>query len=285
MNLNLFDLILWLDIILLYFDPGKVYSRDYHSISVKGILRGKIEELQNMEADQLFLEVVQMDEITFWSRQLGEQALFIAKGIEAAFDELVTLGLENLIDDGRRISELWLGIFRHLRDGKDFPQEEFQEALQILRDYLHQVDELVNATWVGYNFPSQIIQYLKKLEYVQRRFDGEEIPRGELLSFWITIHKDHAALLSRLLDPDDKEVFQQSLLYHQLFEDAIVDLSTEEPVTDRYVILSRIISDFNTFIATLRERQTIGHLKSVLHPRLALHIYREGLRSLIVLKL
>jgi hypothetical protein len=238
-----------------------------------------------MEADQLFLEVVQMDEITFWSRQLGEQALFIAKGLEAAFDELVTLGLENLIDDGRKISELWLGIFQRLRNGEDFPQEEFREALRILRDYLHQVDELVNATWAGFNFPSQIAHYLKKLEYVQRRFDGEEISRGELLSFWIEIHKDHAALLSRLLDPDDKEVFQQSLLYQQLFEDAIVDLSTKEPVTDRYVALSQIISDFNTFIAVLRERQTTGHLKSILYPRLALHIYREGLRSLVVLKL
>lgn len=238
-----------------------------------------------MQVDELLLDVTQMDEITFWSRQLAEHALFISKALEAGREELTTLGLENLITDGIAFYELWMFIFDRLRMGEEVFQEELLDSLEMLRNYLIRVGELVIVTWVGYNFPSQIEHYLEELKHMERHVKGEEIPEEELVAFWTEIHKDHAALFSRLLDPAEKDAFQETLLYQQLFETTLADLPTQEIEIDQYVTLSQQINDFNNFTATLREQQALGQLRSVIHPRLALHIHREGLRSIVELKL
>lgn len=239
----------------------------------------------SMQVDDLLVEVAQMDELTFWSRQLSEHALFVAKALEAGRQELITLGLGNLITDGMQLSDLWMGIFNRLIVGDNIPDDVIFDALTVLRNYLMRVGELVNVTWIGYNFPEQIEHYLEELNHLENHLNGEEISEEELFNFWTEIHKDHAALFSRLLDPSEKDAFQETLLYQQLFENALADLPKQEAEIDQYVALSQQINDFNTFTATLRERQALGQLKSVIHPRLALHIHREGLRSIAVLKL
>lgn len=238
-----------------------------------------------MQVDDLLLEVTEMDEITFWSRQLAEHGLFTSKALEAGREELTLLGLDNLIDDGLQFYDLWMGIFNRLLAGDQLAQDDLLDTITTFRNYLTEVQQLGSQTWVGYNFPSQMKHYLEELRHMERHVLDEDIPEDELIAFWTEIHKDHAALFSRLLDPAEKDAFQQTLLYQQLFEDDIANLLIGEDETDRFVALSQQITDFNNFTATLREQQALGQLKSVIHPRLALHIHREGLRSIAELRL
>ncbi len=238
-----------------------------------------------MEDNNLLREVTEMDEITFWSRQIAEHALFTAKALEAGREELETLGLENLITDGMQFYNLWMGIFNQRLAGGDIAQDDLLDSITTFRNYITEVGQLASQTWVGYNFPDVMTHYLEELDHMERHVLDEDIPDEELVAFWTEIHKDHAALFSRLLDPSEKEAFQQTLLYQQLFEDEMANQPIVEGDLDHFVALSKQIDDFNDFTATLREQQAIGQLKSVIHPRLALHIHREGLRSIAELKL
>lgn len=238
--------------------------------------------------ESLAAEVIQMDEVTFWSRQLAEHSLFIAKALQAGFQELQSMGQEDLISMGIELNQVWMDIFRRLLARIQVTTEELLENIFVLRNYLNQVGALTLSTWAGFNYPSLVEHYLEELAHTERHVRGEQIPEEQLIAFWTDIHKDHAALFARLLDPTEKENFEQSLLYEQLFESAALTLNPQnidDPELDLYVALSQHFNDFNTFTATLREQQAIGQLRSVIHPLLALHIHREGLRSIAVLQL
>lgn len=238
-----------------------------------------------MQVDDLLLEVTQMDALTFWSRQFAEHALFLAKGFQAGQQELETLGLDNHVDEGMRISDLWMDIFNRRLAGQEVAPQEIFSGLDLLDGYLIDSYNVASQTWVGYNYPEVIKHYQEEFNYFNRYLREEEITEAERIAFWTEIHKDHAALFARLLDPSEKEDFQQSLLYQQLFENTLDILPLEEGEIEQFVTLSQQITDFNNFTATLREQQALGQLKSVIHPRLALHIHREGLRSIAELGL
>lgn len=252
-------------------------------------MQSKSETIPEGSFDPLLAEVATMDEITFWCRQLAEHGLFISKGLESGRQELSQLGLENLINIGYELYDLWMNIFTRRLDGDDVPIDEFNDALDALEGFLMYTEQLANKTWIGYVFPDELKHYLQELDHVRRHLAGE-ISQEDLIAFWLDIHKDHAALFAHLLDPSEKEKFEESLLYQQLFANtgdflAIMRADNPDSEINMYVDITRNINDFNNFTATLRELEAIGNLKSIIHPRLALHIHREGLRSLVELQL
>ena len=126
---------------------------------------------------------------------------------------------------------------------------------------------------------------MEEVNHVKRHVKGDSFSDQELVNFWTDIHKDNATLFSKLLDPEEKEKFQETLLYEKIFDQSKKKFNFESEEMEDYVILSNQINDFNSFTATLMEEQAVGSLQSIIHPRLALHIHREGLRSLIELHL
>jgi hypothetical protein len=223
------------------------------------------------------LDVEKMDILTFWSRQLAEHALFIRIGLEGALKELKDLDAEELIQQGNYLYEHWLEIFSSRLRGEEglFTQEDLLHSLDTLKAYLLDVKSIAERIWLGFNYPSQIDHYLEELAYVQAYLIGTVSPQEEL-EFWLDIHQDHAALIARLLDPSEKEKFRQCLLYADIFT------RLQERVSGKEVLLEDLtpIQGFNNLTMTLREEQAVGLLKSVIHPLLALHIYREGIYSL-----
>lgn len=234
-------------------------------------------------ADQLYQEVSELDEITFWLRQHSEHALFIAKGLQAGLQELTALGLENLIEEGFAISALFIELFNanQVAGENIHPTTVLHQHLNALEDYLNRVLALASQTWVGYNYPSQAFHYLKELNHLRQHIDGQ-VSQQEELDFWLDIHADHAGMFAHLLDPSQQEEFQQSLLYKQILTDLREDLPLAPEIQD-FIQLTEVMEDLNDFTMSLREAQAIGQLKSVIHPRLALHVHREGLYSLVKL--
>lgn len=228
---------------------------------------------------QLYSEISNMDELTFWSRQFSEHALFLSKGYKAGRKELIKLGLENLIEEGLRLNAVWKDIFQRARDGEQFTNEDLNQPLDDLKTYLMDGLHLSEQTWVGYNYPSVFKHYHEEWKYFVDRLLNQNQSFDRNINFWIDMHKDHAAVFAHLLDPMEREKFEQALNYNERFEQWL-----DRDVQDEIGMITALMQDFNSFTSDLRQDQAEGNLKSVINPLLALHIYREGIRSIIFLE-
>lgn len=230
-----------------------------------------------MQVDPLLREVSEMGHVAFWSRQMAEHGLFVSKALQAGYEELNRLELDGLIEEGRKIYQDWMSIFKKDESGEHIGDIELVPRINESRSYLNKVFSISSKIWIGFAFPAEIEHYLEELSYFEKKVRGISLSEKEELVFWSDVNKDHAALLAHLLDPKEKEIFQQCLLYMDIFDEFKKEANLS---LQFYYKLSNTITDFNTLTLTLREYQAIGDLRSVINPLLALHIHREGLRAL-----
>lgn len=225
-----------------------------------------------MQVNPLLKEISEMNEITFWSRQMAEHGLFVSIELQAGKQVLDSLGLGSLINDGLSIYDFWMDLFNRDMKGEYIDQQVYRDGVIISKNYLKTVLEVANKVWIGYSLPSELEHYLDETNYYEKIINGEMITQKELEDFWLDALKDHAALFAHLLDPKEDLAIDDAYLFKQLF--------AKMPAN-----LYRAVNDFNSFTLTLREEQSIGKLRSIIPPRLALHIYREGLEAKIKLGL
>lgn len=230
--------------------------------------------------EALYNEISKMDEITFWSRQFAEHALFLSKGLEGGREELTKLGLEGLIGTGKDLYDIWMGLFKRLQSGQKIPKVIILAHLETLENYKQHIYNLASTTWIGYVFPTEALHYIEELKYVRKHVLAEKMSDEYLLKFWSDINADHAALFAHLLDPSEITKFEASQLYADILKRFRSQEITMTPELNDYITLSEYISIFNDFTSELRELQAKGALESIIHPLLALHIHREGLRAI-----
>lgn len=230
------------------------------------------------------IDVEIMDNVTFWSRQFAEHGLFVGKALDR--EDLTKLGMLDLKVEGFALYDIWMDIFNtNLAAGQNvYSAADLAEPMRRLQDFLVTVRDTASQIWVGFAYPEEAQHYIEELEYLQIILDNNGIiSQDYLLRFWSDIHMDHASLIAHLLDPSELDDVQHSMLYADVFRDY---RKSSIPITKTVQVaidLSQDVADFNEYTMSLRERQAMAQLKSIIHPRLALHIYREGLRSLMEL--
>ncbi|MBA2307296.1 DUF2935 domain-containing protein [Candidatus Dependentiae bacterium] len=203
-----------------------------------------------------------LDEVSFWSQQLSEHALFLHLGIEDA--ALKKRGLE--------IHKK----FENFRKGMN--EKNLDQVLPLtreLRAYKMDVVKQLNAgKWIGWIFPSFAKHITKELDYFVDKLNNVPYSPEDEAHFWNHINSDHAAFESHLFDPYERDLSQQA---NDLSEKINQLPDSEE---DMFIHLSLTAAEeLDQFNKEGRKLSKANKLQSVIHPVLMDHVIREGERS------
>ncbi len=128
-----------------------------------------------MQVNPLLKEISEMNEITFWSRQMAEHGLFVSIELQAGKQVLDSLGLGSLINDGLSIYDFWMDLFNRDMKGEYIDQQVYRDGVIISKNYLKTVLEVANKVWIGYSLPSELEHYLDETNYYEKIINGEMI--------------------------------------------------------------------------------------------------------------
>ncbi|MEL1134607.1 DUF2935 domain-containing protein [Desulfitobacterium sp. THU1] len=149
----------------------------------------------------------------------------------------------------------------------------------------------------SHNFPSiyehQMVEtemYMKQIKRLQNhQFLDPTYHMVEMQMFWDHIMKEHAEVISHLLDPKEKAMIAQAdhfaLIYEQLlnkFGDGMVPRSNLRQITNETI---GVTEEFKDFKAAATDAILCCHLRSLMLPLLADHVLREAIHYLRILGL
>ena len=99
-----------------------------------------------------------------------------------------------------------------------------------------------------------------------------EYERPEVVGFWSVTMSEHAAMMSHLLDPQEKALFQQAAAFEARFANpAALQSGPGDPV----MAAAREIVDFKT---VAEQGICSGRIRSIIDPELGAHMHREAVR-------
>lgn len=219
------------------------------------------------------------NEIGFWSRQMGEHALFLYLGLnETEVPELKRRGLVL-----HKKFQAFRDRFMRLSPRAITPQviSTYKRLLAQLRSYKKNVLKAVLAGWSGYIHPSFAQHILLELNYHVQNINGIKHSAQDEIKFWNTINGDHANFAKHLLDPTEVQLVEQADELAKKFAQLGKMVQSED---DMMIQLSlnaakQLDAYGKTAQAGIRNRS----IRSVIHPVLIAHVGREtdqGLKTL-----
>lgn len=202
------------------------------------------------------------DEVSFWSRQLSEHALFLHLGMEDEAFKKRGLVIHKKFE-----------AFR-----KNMNKENLNEILPLvkeLRAYKMNIIKTLDAgKWVGWIFPSFARHITQELDYFIDKLNAVPYSTEDEVTFWNHINSDHAAFESHLLDPYERDLSREALK----LSEKILELPQSEE--DMFIKISlSAAKELDAFNKTGRDLAKKNKLQSVIHPVLLDHVIREGERS------
>ncbi|AIQ46581.1 hypothetical protein R70723_12385 [Paenibacillus sp. FSL R7-0273] len=244
-----------------------------------------------------------LEEIRFWSRIMKEHSLFLRLGFRC--------------EDTQLISEAnqFQAMFEEIeRKSYTFTAETDP---QTIRAFNIEVHTAVSHIWVfkrkvlglilqcklpgQNNFPLLVDHVSREANYFRNRL--EELNNGTLEPlhdaiidenvFFLRIMADHAKFISHLLDPSERKLVEQAREFSHDFDTLLfqaIDLSSMRPQSQTVPLLSQFVDENKVSVESLRDfkktaRDLIAEcrIKSIIHPLLADHVYREAEHFLFIL--
>lgn len=245
-----------------------------------------------------------LDEIRFWSRIMKEHALFLSLGFTHDQEQLVSEA-HQFINIFERIEERLsrFTIDSDLRQIQAFNAEVYQAAVAIWH-YKRKVLALTLRCEIrSNNFPLLVDHISREAAYFGNRLlelnRGELAPKPEAIIeenvFFLRIMADHAKFIGHLLDPSERKLVEQAREFSHDFDQLVfqaVDLESMRPHSETRPILSQFLNQNRVSVASLRDfkktaRELIEacRIKSLIHPLLADHTFREAERFLEIIDL
>jgi hypothetical protein len=244
-----------------------------------------------------------LDEIRFWSRIMKEHSFFLRLGFRCEDTQLINEANQ------------FYAVFEEIERRAHSFQVETDP--QIIKQFNTEVHYAVTQIWAfkrkvlglilqcklpgQNNFPLLVDHISREANYFRNRL--EELNTGTLEPlpdaiidenvFFLKIMADHAKFIGHLLDPSERKLVEQARNFSQEFDQLLfqaIDLSSMRPQSQTAPLLSQFVDENRVSVKSLRDfKKTAGELinecriKSIIHPLLADHVFREAERFLEIL--
>jgi hypothetical protein len=243
-----------------------------------------------------------LDEIKFWFRIMKEHALFLSLGF--------TYEQQQLINEARQFIALFerieeklsrFTVDSDLRQVQAFNSEVYQAAAAIWSYKRKVLDLILRCQITSNNFPLLVDHISREAAYFANRL--KELNEGKLAPtpdtviqenvFFLRIMADHAKFIGHLLVPSERKLVQQAREFSHDFDQLLfqaVDLESMRPQSETKPLLGQFLNQNKVSVASLRDfkktaRELIEacRIKSIIHPLLADHTFREAERFLEII--
>ncbi|WNB90991.1 DUF2935 domain-containing protein [Bacillus sp. NEB1478] len=244
-----------------------------------------------------------LNEIRFWSRIMKEHSLFLRLGFRA--------------DDTQLIQEAnqFYRLFEHIEQTsysytnqtdpesiKKFNTEVQIAATSIFKFKRKVLGLILTCKMPGANnFPLLVDHTSREANYFRNRLielnEGKLKPLPDAIIkenvFFLRIMADHAKFIGHLLDPSERKLIDiardfsndfDQLMYQARDLDSMRPQSQTVPLLDQFLDQNRVsVSSLRDFKKTARDLIEQCKIKSIIHPLLADHVFREADRFLEII--
>lgn len=244
-----------------------------------------------------------IDEIRFWSRIMKEHSLFLKLGFrcedtlliqEANHFYAVFEAIEN------RSLALSLDTDPHVIQRFNV---EVHQAVSHIWAFKRKVLGLILRCKLpgANNFPLLVDHISREANYFRNRL--VELNTGQLEAlpdaiidenvFFLRIMADHAKFISHLLDPSERQLVEQARGFSHDFDELLFQAreldfmrpqSQTVPLLDQFLDQNKVsVQSLRDFKKTARDLIEACRIKSIIHPLLADHVFREAERFLAII--
>ncbi|QTD43255.1 DUF2935 domain-containing protein [Sporosarcina sp. Te-1] len=236
-----------------------------------------------------------LEEIRFWSRIMKEHAFFLSLGF--------TADQTKLIQEARQ----YIVIFEQIEE--QAANYNAQTSPEVIRQFNNQVYQAAASIWafkrkvlglilsckiISNNFPLLVDHVSREAAYFAKRLkelnEGKLKPLPEAIIkenvFFLRIMADHSKFIGHLLDPSERKLVEQARDFSHDFDQLLFqaqDLDSMRPQSETVPLLEQFLDQNRVSVVSLREfKKTARELieackiKSIIHPLLADHVYREA---------
>lgn len=244
-----------------------------------------------------------LDEIRFWSRIMKEHSLFLKLGFRCEDTQLI------------REAEYYYALFDKIESrSHSFPVDTDPE---VIRRFNKKVINAACGIWAfkrkvlglvlscklpgQNNFPLLIDHVSREANYFRKRL--KELNKGIVKPlpdaiirenvFFLRIMADHAKFIGHLLDPSERKLVEIARNFSHDFDQLLFqarDLESMSPQSFTYPLLDQFLDQNRVSVKSLRDfkktaRELIEEcrIKSIIHPLLADHVFREAERFLTII--
>ncbi|MDF2937523.1 MAG: hypothetical protein K0Q90_2896 [Paenibacillaceae bacterium] len=246
-----------------------------------------------------------LDEIQFWSRIMKEHSFFLKLGFRCEDTQLI------------QEANGFYAIFEQI-EAKSHSFQPHTDPEQIRR-FNTEVFVAVSHIWAfkrkvlglvltcklpgGNNFPLLVDHISREANYFRNRLSELNQGRLEPLPdaiidenvFFLKIMADHAKFIGHLLDPSERKLVEQAREFSHDFDQLLyqaLDLSSMRPQSQTPPLLSQFLDQNKVSVTSLRDFKKTARdlieacrIKSIIHPLLADHVYREAERFLTLIEM
>ncbi|MCA0754335.1 DUF2935 domain-containing protein [Paenibacillus sp. N4] len=244
-----------------------------------------------------------LDEIRFWSRIMKEHSLFLRLGFRCEDTQLI------------QEANTFYSIFEQIEaranaySADTDPQQimafntEVHTAVSYIWAFKRKVLELILTCQLpgANNFPLLVDHTSREANYFRNRLadlnNGNLEPLGDAIIdenvFFLKIMADHAKFIGHLLDPSERKLVQQAREFSHDFDQLLwqaQDLSSMRPQSETVPLLDQFLDQNRVSVVSLRDFKKTARdlieacrIKSIIHPLLADHVYREAERFLDII--
>ncbi|XKF64766.1 DUF2935 domain-containing protein [Virgibacillus necropolis] len=243
-----------------------------------------------------------LDEIRFWSRIMKEHALFLSLGFNFN-DERLIKEAQQFIDLFERIEEK-LSRFSANSDPEvvaEFNMEVYQAAVSIWAYKRKVLGLSLRCEIRSNNYPLLLDHTSREAAYFANRLkdlnDGKLQPLPEAIIkenvFFLRIMADHSKFIGHLLDPSERKLVEQAREFGHDFDQLVfqaLDMDSMRPQSETVPLLDQFLDQNRVSVVSLREFKKTARdlieeckIKSIIHPLLADHVFREADRFLHII--
>ncbi|WP_179223973.1 DUF2935 domain-containing protein [Paenibacillus tyrfis] len=244
-----------------------------------------------------------LEEIRFWSRIMKEHSLFLRLGFRCEDTQLIHEAnhFYAIFEEIERKSH----AFQTNADPqtiKQFNVEVYTAASHIWAFKRKVLGLILSCQLPGANnFPLLVDHVSREANYFRNRLGELNAGRLEPLPdaiidenvFFLKIMADHAKFIGHLLDPSERKLVDQARDFSHDFDQLVfqaIDLSSMRPQSQTVPLLSQFVDQNKVSVKSLRDfkktaRDLINdcRIKSIIHPLLADHVFREAEHFLVIL--
>lgn len=244
-----------------------------------------------------------LDEIRFWSRIMKEHSLFLKLGFRCEDTQL--------INEANQFYSLFEAI-----ENKANSYNATTDP-QTIQQFNVEVHNAASHIWVfkrkilgliltcklpgQNNFPLLVDHTSREAFYFRTRLEqlnaGKLDPLPDAIInenvFFLKIMADHAKFIGHLLDPSERKLVDQARQFSDDFDQLLFqaqDLdhmrpqSQTVPLLDQFLDQNRVsVKSLRDFKQTARDLIEACRIKSIIHPLLADHVFREAERFLFII--
>ncbi|OMF23479.1 hypothetical protein BK133_24110 [Paenibacillus sp. FSL H8-0548] len=244
-----------------------------------------------------------LDEIRFWSRIMREHSLFLKLGFRCEDTQLI-----NEANQFYSIFEAIENRANTFDAGTDphtiqrFNVEVHTAASHIWAFKRKVLGLILQCQLPGANnFPLLVDHTSREAFYFRNRLEqlnaGKLDPLPDAIInenvFFLRIMADHAKFIGHLLDPSERKLVDQAKQFSDDFDqllfqardlDSMRPQSQTAPLLDQFLDQNRVsVKSLRDFKKTARDLIEACRIKSIIHPLLADHVFREAERFLFII--